>query len=185
MNHTPGLEQALVFDTMVLSAFAKADRLDLLGSLLSGTHCVVTDIVLDEARRGLALEPQLATIELAEWLTIGHLASDEELTAFLRWTQRIGSGDRDIGEASVFAYAELHGAVSVSDDQAATRVARAYELEVHGTLWLLCSFCLQQKLTEHAAGNIIDSLSAVGLRLPCTGAQFPSWARQQNLLAQP
>lgn len=66
MNHTPELEQALVFDTMVLSAFAKADRLDLLGSLLSGTHCVVTDIVLDEARRGLALEPQLAAIELAE-----------------------------------------------------------------------------------------------------------------------
>jgi len=182
MNDTTEPERALVFDTMVLSAFAKADRLDLLGSLLSGTHCVVTDIVLDEARRGLTLQPQLAAIEDAEWLTIGHLATDEELTAFLRWTQRVGSGERDVGEASVFAYAELYGAVSISDDQAATRVARAYGLEVHGTLWMLCKFCLRQKLTEHAASNIIDSLGAVGLRLPCTGAQFPSWARQRNLL---
>lgn len=60
------IERVLVFDTMVLSAFAKADRLDLLGSLLAGSDCFTTDVVLDEIRRGIADWPQLASVEDSE-----------------------------------------------------------------------------------------------------------------------
>ena len=33
-----------------------------------------------------------------------------------------------------------------------------------------------------AAVNLIDALRATGLRLPCTGAEFPGYARQHGLL---
>jgi predicted nucleic acid-binding protein len=175
-------ERGLVFDTIVLSAFAKADRLDLLGSLLADSVCFVTDVVRDEIRRGIADWPQLASVDDSEWLNIASLATDEALTAFVEWTTRIGSGARDLGEASVFAFAEIHQATALTDDGSATRVARSYGLEVHGTLWLIATFCSAEKLTEHAASNLVDALAAVGLRLPCTGSQFPAWARHNALL---
>ena len=176
------IERVLVFDTMVLSAFAKADRLDLLGSLLAGSDCFTTDVVLDEIRRGIADWPQLASVEDSEWLDIATLATDEDLTAFVEWTTRIGSGERDLGEASVFAFAEVHEATALTDDGSATRVGRSHGLDVHGTLWLIAGFCSAEKLTEHAAVNVVDALAGVGLRLPCTGSQFPAWARRNALL---
>jgi len=50
----PGLRsgEQLVFDTSVLSAFAEAERLDLLGHHLVGTECFVTDVVREEIRVG-------------------------------------------------------------------------------------------------------------------------------------
>jgi predicted nucleic acid-binding protein len=167
---------------MVLSAFAEADRLDVLGSLLAGDRCYATDIVRDEVRRGAAERPLLSIVEAAEWLESGHLATDAELVTFIRWTDRIGSGERDRGEASVFAFAEVHGATAITDDRPATRVARAYGLDVHGSLWLIAGLCALGKLTEHAASGLTDALQAVGLRLPCTGSQFPAWARANGLL---
>jgi predicted nucleic acid-binding protein len=175
-------QRSFVFDTMVLSAFAEADRLDVLGSLLAGDTCYATDIVRDEIRRGLTERPLLSAVETAEWIESGHLATDAELIAFLRWTDRIGSGERDQGEASVFAFAEVHAAIAVSDDRSAPRVARAHGLDVHGSLWLIAGFCASGKLTEHAASGLVDTLRAVGLRLPCTGSQFSAWARVNGLL---
>lgn len=168
---------------MVLSAFAEADRLDVLGNLLVGDMCYVTDIVRDEIRRGRAQCPLLSAVENAEWLGSGHLATDAELLAFIRWTDRVGSGERDQGEASVFAFAEVHSVTAITDDRSATRVARTYGLDVHGSLWLIAGFCAVGKLTEHAASGLIETLRAVGLRLPCTGSQFPAWARANGLFA--
>src|SRR5262249_10985449 len=125
----------LVFDTMVLSAFAKSDRLDVLGSLLAGDTCYVTDIVRDEIRRGVPEHPRLSAVEDAEWLENGVLTSDAELINFLQWTERIGSTNRDLGEASVFAFADVHGATAMTDDRPATRVARTHGLDAHGSLW--------------------------------------------------
>lgn len=81
----------LAFDTTVLSAFAEADRLDVLGSMLAGDRCYATAIVRDEIRRGLVTRPQLSAVENAEWLEHGDLAPDAELAAFLRWTERLGT----------------------------------------------------------------------------------------------
>ena len=172
----------LVFDTMILSAFAEADRLDVLGDLLAGEDCYTTDIVLDEVRQGGLTRPFLSAVEDAEWLGGGSLATDAELAALLAWVQLVGSGNHDLGEASVFAFAEIHGAIAVTDDRAATRVARKFGLKVHGTLWLVAGFHADGKLTEHAASVLIESLRAVGLHLPCTGSQFPAWAKAHGLL---
>lgn len=94
----------------------------------------------------------------------------------------MGAGDRNIGEASVFAVAELSDGIALTDDREATRVGRAHDLEVHGTIWLLASACRAKKLAEAGASALIDLLRATGHRLPCTGSQFPSYARRHGLL---
>ena len=82
----------------------------------------------------------------------------------------------------MFAVADLRSATAITDDREAVRVARTYGLNVHGTIWLLAGACRDGKLSEPAAGNMLDALRATGLRLPCTGAEFPSYARQHGLL---
>jgi hypothetical protein len=68
------------------------------------------------------------------------------------------------------------------ESKIAVRVARTYGLDIHWAIWLLSGACRDGKLSEPAAGNLLDALRATGLRLPCTGAEFPSYARQYGLL---
>jgi predicted nucleic acid-binding protein len=92
-----------------------------------------------------------------------------------------GRGEK-LGEASVLAITEELQEIAIVDDRDATRVGRAYGIDVHGTVWLLGRSCGDGKLTEVAAGNLIDALAATGMRLPCTGAEFPAFARKHGLL---
>ncbi len=171
-----------VLDAMCLSHSARAERLDVLRDLLVDKECWTTRVVLEEVRQGVATHPRLNDALAADWLKVAELDSLDEIRCFARWVRRLGSGERDLGEASVFAAAELRSATAITDDPAAVRVARTYGLDVHGTIWLLASACRDGKLTEPAAGNLIDALRATGLRLPCTGAEFPGYARQYQLL---
>ncbi len=82
----------------------------------------------------------------------------------------------------MFAVAELRSGTAITDDQEAVRVARTYGLDVHGTIWLLAGACRDGKPPVPAAGNLIDALRATGLRLPCTGAEFPGYAGEYGLL---
>lgn len=177
-------DRGLAFDSSVLSAFAEADKLDMLEFYLAGRRSVATDVVREELRIGASTRPALQAVADAEWLARGVLDTDAELLAFARWASLVGLGARDLGEASVFAYAEAHGAISITDDRAATKVARAQGLEVHGTLWLISGFCKAGKLTEYAASRLVDSLRGVDARLPCTGNEFPAWARNEGLLPE-
>lgn len=101
---------------------------------------------------------------------------------FSRWTRLLGNGPRNHGEASVFAKAERIGAVAIVDDKEAVRTARQHRVSVHGTVWLLATACRANKMTPVEAGNLIDALRATDMRLPCTGAEFPSFAQQHRLL---
>lgn len=171
-----------VLDAMSLSHFARAERLDVLRDLLVDKECWTTQVVLEEVRQGVAAYPKLNDALAADWLKVAQLDSLNEIRCFTLWVRRLGSGERDLGEASVFAAAELRSAAAITDDPAAVRVARTHGLDVHGTIWLLANACRDGKLTESAAGNLIDALRATGLRLPCTGAEFPGYARQYGLL---
>ena len=182
MSEISPLRRGLVFDSSVLSAFAEAGYLDMLGHYLAEDDCYATDVVRDELRTGSLQRPGLEAIECAEWLRRGELSTDAELLMFARWATLIGSGTHDLGEASVFAFAEVNGYLSVIDDRPATKVGRAHGLDVHGSLWLIGGFCRADKLTEHAASRMVDALRGVGARLPCTGNEFSHWARQQGLL---
>jgi predicted nucleic acid-binding protein len=177
-----GSSRRLVLDANILNHYARADRLDVLGELLAGDTCITTELVLDEVRRGVVVCAALAIVDRVEWLQRERLESDEELRLFLRWSTRLGAGRRDLGESSVFACAEYLGAMAITDDRDATRAGRHYGLAVHGSLWLLAGACNDGKLTEQAAGAIIDALRETAARLPCTGPEFPTWARRNGLL---
>jgi hypothetical protein len=115
----------LVFDAMTLNHFARAERLDVLGDLLLDYDCLTTEVVREELREGKAVHPALDDALNLEWLDVVPLDSIEDLVAFAAWVERVGSGTRDRGEASVFAATEITGAIAVSDDREAVRVAAA------------------------------------------------------------
>ncbi|MEV0807411.1 hypothetical protein [Micromonospora sp. NPDC050200] len=175
-------EPLWVFDTTVLNHFARADRLDVLANMVIGRPCATTAVVLDELRSGAERHPALSSALELDWVQVIALDHSAEIRCFADWVRRIGAGARDMGEASVFAAAEIHGGVAITDDRDATRVGRAYGLSVHGTIWLLAGWCGTGKLTEPGAGAIIDALRQTGHRLPCTGMEFPAFARRYGLL---
>ncbi|MFF0867827.1 DUF3368 domain-containing protein [Nonomuraea sp. NPDC003560] len=176
----PGPEPVLVFDAMCLNHFARAERLDVLRDLLAGTACLTTHVVREEIRAGMEEHPLLRTVLDADWLGLARLDSLEELRCFMKWAQRIGSAERNLGEASVFSAAELARGIAVTDDREAVTVGRAHGLDVHGTLWLLARATQDGKLNEVAAGNLVDALIATGMRLPCSGSTFGSYIRRNG-----
>lgn len=172
----------LLFDTTVLSHFARADRLDVLSDLVIAEQCGTTEVVKHELRQGADEHPALAEALDLSWLDIIPLESAEALVSFAKWARRMGMGDRNLGEASVFAAAEMGGGTVVTDDRDAARVGRAHGVDVHGTVWLLADACRNGKLTEVSASTLIDTLRATNMRLPCTGAEFGSFVRAHGLL---
>lgn len=176
------IPRVLVLDTTCLSHFARADRLDVLRGLLTDDECWTTRAVLQELSRGYGDYPALELVTEGDWLRVAQLDTLAEASLFAKWARNIGSSKRDLGEASVFAVAELRMGTAITDDRHAVEVARASGLDVHGTIWLLAVACRHGKLSEPAAGNLVEALRATGLRLPCTGAEFPGYARQHGLL---
>jgi predicted nucleic acid-binding protein len=139
-------------------------------------------VVREEIRDGGTAYPELTRVLDVEWLRVVALDTLDRLRRFTLWTSRVGAGSRDLGEASVLAVAEELGAVALIDERDATRIGRAHGVNVHGTIWLLAGACRDGKLTEVGASNLVDTLAATGMRLPCTGADFPRYARANGLL---
>jgi predicted nucleic acid-binding protein len=169
---------SLVFDNMLLSHFSLADRLDVLRELHMDRVCYTTHVV----REGLRQRSEQVPDASLDWLIIDRLDKLPEIRCFVKWVQLLGAGERDLGEASVFAVAELRQAVALCDDQEAVRVARTHGLKVHGTIWMLSYACRNGKLTEVNVANLVDALAQTGMRLPCTGSQYSAWAHDRGLL---
>lgn len=171
-----------MLDTPCLNHFTRADRIDVLADLLVGDDCRTTILVVEELRTGARSYPVLHQALDLPWLSISQLNTPPELVCFAKWARRIGSGERDLGEASVLALAELTGALAISDDREAVAVGRAHGVRVHGTVWLLARACRDGKLTEGAAGSLVTLLRESGMRLPCTGAGYGDFVRGRGLL---
>lgn len=178
---------ALVFDTSVLYHAALAERLDVLGSLVARRRCVTTRVVLEElARRGVEQdEPRLRAVSDEPWLDEVRVDGHAEIQHLLTWMDRLGAGDRDLGEATVLGFTAASGAVAVIDDDRARRRGRQAGLRVHGTLWLLADACRGELIAPGAAAGYVDAVRATGARLPCRGADFPNWARRHGLSVKP
>ncbi|GGK79387.1 hypothetical protein Sme01_21840 [Sphaerisporangium melleum] len=171
---------SLVADAMVIHHFAKADRLDVLGACV--VQMTTTNIVADEIERYVHHYPSLVSLAKLEWLQILPQDTDEELIALHRWAALLGAGAYDLGEASVFAAAETHSMIALTDDRDATRVGRRRGLEIHGTVWLLTRLYALQKMTLVEICGHVDALRSTGMRLPCTGTELPRWAQHHGLL---
>jgi predicted nucleic acid-binding protein len=173
---------ALIFDTTPLNHFALAGRLAVLERLTASYRRVVPQAVLDELRVGETRHPPLADVRNAEWLEMVACDGLEELRVFAQYVRILGSGHRDIGEASVLAWAEVHGATAVLDERAGTQAAKARGVSVHGTLWLIVNGLNAGELSLAEAERLVDRLRDASARLPCTGAEFFEWAKAQGLL---
>jgi predicted nucleic acid-binding protein len=173
---------ALIFNTSPRSHFARAGRLALLDRLTAAYRRVVPQAVLDELRAGELAHPPLADLGNADWLEIVACDGLAELRAFAHYVRVLGAGERDIGEASVLAWAEVNGGIAVIDERAGTQAAQARGVTVHGTLWLIANGLNAGDLLLPEAERLVDQLRSTDARLPCSGAEFFEWAKAQGLL---
>ncbi len=173
----------VIFDSSVLSAFARAELLDLLEQLTRGHERFVPRAVLDEAERGSRDHPNLEAIAQVPWLEVVPVDSLDELLAFARYAARLVAGDRNVGEASVLAWAEVHRAVAVIDDQDAVQCGRENQVAVRRSLALLASGIRDGLLGEEEAIKVVAALAERGeARFPCQGQEFLAWAHAHGLL---
>jgi predicted nucleic acid-binding protein len=173
---------ALVFNTSPLSHFARAGRLAVLDRLTAGHRRVVPQAVLDELQAGEPVHPPLADVRNAGWLERVACNGLAELQAFAHYVRVLGAGERDIGEASVLAWAEVNSGIAVIDERAGTQAAQARGMAVHGTLWLIANGLNAGELLLPEAERLVDQLRSTDARLPCSGAEFFEWAKSQGLL---
>lgn len=172
---------ALVFDSSPLSHFARAGEIETLDEITRQHDRFVTQAVLDEVERGVPLHPRLAVIAQVTWLRSVRVDGLDELAAFAAYSRVLGAGERNVGESSTLAWAEIHTAIAIVDERAGTRRGRARNVEVHGTLWLVAHGFRCGLLTDRRVENLIDALSDTEAWFPCQGSEFMGWARSEGL----
>jgi predicted nucleic acid-binding protein len=167
---------------MVLSGFGRARRLQDLQRLVAEFRTVTTRAVLDEIRAGVNEHPELGQVATLPWLHVEALDGLEELRLFAEYTRLLGAGTRDLGEATVLAWAEVHRAIAFTDDNVAVRVARSRGVEVRRTLALVARGVRRSILSENEAEAIVRDLLRAETRFPIGAGEFLAWARANGLL---
>lgn len=177
------MAMAMGFDSSVLSAFARARRLDVLERVTSGHRRVVTRAVLDELKRGCDQYPALSDVETLPWLETVSVDSLSGLMVFAHYVRVLGSDDHHIGEASILAWAEISPGIAVVDDNAAVNAAKVRGVGGRRSLGLLCHGLNRGALTMEGARALVDDLRVSGgAWFPCDGAGFERWAESHGLL---
>lgn len=173
----------MVVDTSILSPFARAGRLDTLRTLLRSPRVVTTEAVLDELRNGVSEYPELATALDIAWLEVASLDGRLDFIArFARYYENLGGGGRNLGEATVMAYAELEGCVAVLDDEVAVKLGRRRGVNVIRTLRLIADAVRSANVTILDAEALVDELRAAGGRYPCDGKQLTEYLRRHGMI---
>lgn len=170
-----------VWDASALHAVAAADRVDVLFDLAAGvpeapgTH-VTTAAVAEELRRHRLwdlCQPHLSVM---------HVDGLDELTALGRWLAVVSDGRHSRGEATVLAWAEVHGGIPILDDRDARRKAVRHGLPAHGSLWVIAEAVRAGKAPRSHATSLTNAMLAAGAWLPFSIDGFLSWATAQGLL---
>ncbi|MEZ4359259.1 MAG: hypothetical protein R3B48_03700 [Kofleriaceae bacterium] len=168
----------------MLSAFARARRLTTLDELTAEwTLRAVTRAVLDELGRGKAKDPTLGQVHAESWLTVVPSDSLEDLRVFGEYSRVLGSSKKNIGEASILAWAEVQGGIVIIDDAAAVAAAKSRGVKVRRSLALLCDALERQRLRIPDASRLVDDLIRGGARFPCDGVEFERWAKANGLIS--
>jgi predicted nucleic acid-binding protein len=168
----------LVWDASGLHHAARADRLDVLGDVAKAYRNVTTAAVVQELDRyGLA-----SAVEQAGWLEVVHVDGLAELRSLVAWVARLSAGVHHQGEATVCAWADVHGATAVVDDRDARTAAARGGIAVHGSLWVVAQGVRSGRLGGLAADGFVSALVREGARYPLDGRTFSAWARDRGLL---
>lgn len=172
------MSRCFVWDASPLVHASRIDRLDVLGDLASapagGRQHVTTSAVAQEVVRQGG--------EVPSWLVVVHVDGIGELFALGQWVGRVATSSHSQGEASVLAWAEVHGALALIDDSDARRVARQHGLEVHGLLWVAAQAVLDGRWSVAGVSGLLDHLLASGARYPFESGGFAEWAISVRLL---
>ncbi len=169
----------LVWDASALHHFARAERVDVLAHLAEPYRNVTTRVVMRELANydldGAVLAPG--------WLSVVPLDDLPELTAYVDWASRLAvRGSHDAGEATVLAWAEVHGAVALLDDHHARQQARRTGIHVHGTLWLVAQAVARGSESDASVAGLLRTVSDAGARYPSQAvSDFGEWRRSVGL----
>lgn len=117
-----------------------------------------------------------------DWLERVRVDGLPELRALARYIRVLGAGDRNLGEATVLAWAEVHSAIAVIDDRVARAAGRARNVEVHGSLWLMFEAYNQGALDQRRVESLINRLVDSEAWFPCSSANAFEWAKRNGLL---
>lgn len=170
----------LVFDTTPLSHFCRAGHLRTLEVLTEAHVRLATRAVRDEIRRGVPQYPELQAVIDAPWLQEVPVDGLEEIPALLFYATRLVTGTRNVGEAATLAWAEVHDAIAIVDDDGARQLASERRVRKHGSLWLIIGGVRANTLTMEEASGVVSQLVGLGARLPCTGQTFPAFVEDAD-----
>jgi predicted nucleic acid-binding protein len=176
------LTEALVFDTGPLSHFAEAGWLKILEALAGDRPVLIPEVVRVEIAEATYIHPFLDQVLEADWIKTDRSDDVELLVAQARYTRRLAIGTKNLGECGVLALAEVRQHVAIVDDRVAREVGKEYNVQIKGTLALLCEGVRHGLLTVPLVSKIADDLLATEYRLPVRPGQFEAWAGEQGLI---
>lgn len=156
--------EPLFFDTVTLSNFALAERLDILVSRYGRRVCVVSE-VMDELLDGIvAGYPALAAIESAvsrgEFSHSGAMSSAERLS-YRQLLRTLASG-----EAACIACAGIRGGTVVTDDRAGRECCAERGVKFSGTVGILRACCRDGTLSPDEADVVLQTMISAGYHSP-------------------
>ncbi|GAA1871033.1 hypothetical protein [Myceligenerans crystallogenes] len=176
------MPEEIVIDTGPLSVFAEAGWLGMLRAVADDRAVVITDVVQAELREGTPAHQHLHTVLDAGWITCRPLTSAAEIGAYQHFAGFLVSGNHNQGEASVLAYAQVHGALAIVDDGAARKHAKNSQLNFQGTLALLCEAVRRGTASIEMISTIADHMLETEYRLPFGPGEFADWAKTHDLV---
>ena len=91
------VDELLVFDTGPLCHFAQENWLGLLKAVVGKRTAVIPNVVAEELRIGAAQDRRIHAVLDATWIELRELRTDEEITAFARFSELLVRGDRNWG----------------------------------------------------------------------------------------
>ena len=150
-------------DTTILSNFSQIQRPDLLRQAFPLAS--IPKAVRDELRRG----ESLGYVPVCDWswLRLIELTEEEVLRAddLSRALQA--------GEAACLAVGELRGALVLTDDRAARRIAATLNVEISGTVGTLVRLVNRGLLDLSEGDRLLAEMTARGYRSPVRSLREP------------
>jgi len=152
------------FDTVVLSNFALAQRLDIVIRRY-GRRAHIPQEVLAEISNGIAAGyAPLQGVE--EAVAERRLTAAKPLTAGERTDYRQLLRSLSSGEAACIACARSRGGIVATDDRAARAGAGEHGVPVTGTVGILKASCLDASLTADDADTVLADMVRAGFYSP-------------------
>jgi predicted nucleic acid-binding protein len=154
----------IIFDTMVISNFAKAGQLELLQSLYSANACC-SGFVVAEILRGVR-QGHVALKELAGLLSEGWPRQEDFKTQAERQLYASISVSLGDGESSCLALAAQRGYVFACDDRLARSEAVRLSVPLTGTVGILIKAVRVGAIDLKKANSILKRMIHAGFYAP-------------------